>query len=555
MNTELKSYTSVLDGIPAAILMKDSEGIFVYLNDRACFMLGFAREQLIGKSDLDFFPEEQAKGYLAADKAILASGEAREIEEKITDMDGFEHTVITHKTRCNLGGQFYIVGFITDITPIRDSEERVKLMAFNDSLTGLPNRRSLFKHLDEALINGSEALALILIDLDGFKAVNDNYGHIAGDELLKEFGFRLKSVTRSTDHVVRMGGDEFAVMVHGYGTEEAINSVCQEIINRSTDPIQVMGVQVHVEASLGVYLVSEADVSSGECVRKSDNVLYAAKRLGKGRFVIYSSDLDASLLRRTAIEAGLKESLNTGDGLKCYYQPVIEGSTGRVIGAEALARWSSELLGDVSPAQFVLVAEETGLINQLGEWVLRKACEQAKDWELPLLSVNVSPLQLRDPHFSAKVLAILAQTGFKHSNLELEITESTIVHANTQCLAHIKTLRASGISISLDDFGSGYSSLQLLRELDLDRVKIDKSFVKFVNDDGDAAAIVEALTNLGHALGLKVTAEGVETDDQRNFLLGAGCKNMQGYFFSKPVDAESFLTYFNESILRSDYEV
>lgn len=548
MNIELKSYTSVLDGMPAAILMKDSDGRFVYLNDRACFMLGFAREQLIGKSDLDFFPEDQAQGYLAADKAILVSGEAREIEEKITDMEGFEHTVITHKTRCNLGGQFYIVGFITDITPIRDSEERVKLMAFNDSLTGLPNRRSLFEHLDEALINGSESLALILIDLDGFKAVNDNYGHVAGDELLKEFGFRLKSVTQASDHVVRMGGDEFAVMVHGYENDDAISAVCQEIIDRSSDPIQVMGVQVHVEASLGVYLVSEADVSSGECVRKSDNALYEAKRLGKGRFVIYSSDLDASLLRRTAIEAGLRQSLNTGEGLKCYYQPVIDGSTGRVIGAEALARWSSDLLGEVSPAQFVLVAEETGLINQIGEWVLRKACEQAKDWELPL-SVNVSPLQLRDPHFSAKVLAILSKTGFKPSNLELEITESTIVHADAQCLTHIKTLRASGIGISLDDFGTGYSSLQLLRELDLDRVKIDKSFVKFVNDEGDAAAIVEALTNLGTALGLKVTAEGVETDQQRTFLLGAGCVDMQGYLFSKPVDAGAFRSYLDETLL------
>ena len=422
---------------------------------------------------------------------------------------------------------------------LQASEAQAHHLAFHDTLTGLPNRAlfddRLERQLSEARRSTERKIALHYIDLDRFKFVNDTLGHPAGDELIRELARRLTRTVRDCDTVARIGGDEFAIIQTGITSVADAERLCERILQTVRAPVDVLGTQVFFGVSVGVALAPADAVDKIELTRKADIALYRAKAAGRGRHAIFNDDMDASIRQRRMIERDLRAALRTGEQLEIYYQPLYAADTKNVTGVEALVRWRHPVDGIRSPAIFIPVAEESGLIELLGDWVLKQASSTAARWPIEKLAVNVSAVQLRNPKFASRVLEILAETGLEADRLELEITETALMESAEQCEPNIRALRAAGVRIALDDFGTGYSSLSHLHHFQVDRVKIDRSFVNTVSHDQDTNPIIQAIVDLAKATGLKVTAEGVETEEQSKFLSGIGCNELQGYLLSRPV--------------------
>lgn len=533
---DLASWSRVLELMPTAMFVRDASHRWVFVNRMGCEYFGVSPGDVLGKDDEALFPPEQAARFARGDEAVLAGAEVVESEEAVTDPQGRVRTLITRKTCIELDGKPHVLASVTDITELRESEAHVRWLACHDALTALANRTSLFSRLDAAVARaaaGQGEAALFYLDLDGFKRVNDTYGHQAGDELLLQFGTRLRGAVRAEDIVARIGGDEFAMLVEDDGTLD-IDALASRVLDLASMPFDVLSAKALVGTSVGIVRLDRDAVAAGEMARKADAALYEAKKR-RNRYVVYTDELDAAVAHRRTMEVALDEALSTGEGLACHYQPLVDAATGHVVGVEALARWRHPTLGVISPMQFVAVAEETGLIGRLGEWMLRTACARVVELPELFVAVNVSAVQLRDDRFADRVLAILAQTGLPAARLELEITETAIVHADGAAVRLLRQLRKAGVRISLDDFGTGYSSLTLLKDLDVDKVKIDRSFVQMAPLAEDSAAIVRAVSHLGAALGLTVVAEGVETEEQCRFLQDAGCDELQGYLFSAAV--------------------
>ncbi|MGE7136525.1 putative bifunctional diguanylate cyclase/phosphodiesterase [Luteibacter sp. NPDC031894] len=533
---DLGTWSKVLELMPTAMFVRDASHRWVFVNRIGCENMGVAATDVVGKRDDELFPPDQAARFAAGDDAVLRSHEVVETEETITDLHGRVRTLLTRKTCIDLDGLPHVLASVTDITELRESEAQVRWLACHDALTGLANRTALFGKLDAAIARaagGGVHSALLYLDLDGFKRVNDTYGHQAGDELLVQFGTRLRALVRASDTVARIGGDEFALLVDDDGDLD-VRDLAERILVLANTPFDVPANTAFIGTSVGIVAIDADAVAAGEMARKADSALYEAKR-GRNRYVIYTDELDSSLVHRREVEVALREALRTGEGLDCHYQPLVRASDGKVIGLEALARWRHPRLGAVPPVQFVAVAEETGLIGHLGEWILRRACARLAPLADLFVAVNVSAVQLRDDRFADTVLDVLASAGMPAHRLELEITETAIVNADASTVRLLRRLRRAGVRISLDDFGTGYSSLTLLKDLDVDKVKIDRSFVQMAPTADDSAAIVRAVSNLGAALGLCVVAEGVETEQQRVFLREAGCDELQGFLFSEAV--------------------
>ena len=541
MIQDLAGWSTVLELMPTAMFVRDAAHRWVFVNRMGCEYFGVKAEDVLGRTDTEIFPPEQATRFEAGDDAVLRSQQVVETEETVTDPQGHVRTLLTRKTRIDLEGAPHVLASVTDITELRESEAHVRWLACHDALTGLANRTALFSRLDAAIgraASGGLHAALFYLDMDGFKKVNDTYGHLIGDELLVQFGARLRSVVGPDDTVARIGGDEFALLVDDNG-ELDVQELAERILNLAGEPFDVLSTTTFIGTtfigtSIGMVLIGADAVAAGEMARKADSALYEAKKK-RNRLVVYTKELDAALAHRREIEKALLEALLTGEGLSCHYQPMIRSSDGTVVGLEALARWRHPTLGVVSPVQFIAVAEETGLIGQLGEWVLRTACARVAKLDDLFIAVNVSAVQLRDDDFADMVKRVLLETRLSPKRLELEITETAIVNADSAAVQLLKDLRRIGVRISLDDFGTGYSSLTLLKDLAVDKVKIDRSFVQNAAQAGDSAAIVRAVSNLGAALGLCVVAEGVETEQQRAFLSDAGCDELQGFLFSPAV--------------------
>ncbi|QWT21984.1 EAL domain-containing protein [Bacillus sp. NP157] len=536
MIQDLAGWSKVLELMPTAMFVRDAEHRWVFVNRIGCEYFGIQPDDVIGKTDAELFPAEQAERFAHGDDAALRGHEVVETEESVYDLVGRARTLLTRKTCIELEGQPHVLASVTDISELRETEAHVRWLACHDALTGLSNRTALFSRLDTAVARAAEGTsraALFYLDLDGFKKVNDTFGHLVGDELLVQFGQRLRQAIGPNDVVARIGGDEFAVLVEDSGDLD-VHGLAEQILSLAATPFDAMTARAFVGTSIGVVPLGKDAVASGEMARKADSALYEAKKR-RNRYVLYTDALDASLAHRREVEMALAEALDSGEGLSCHYQPLVQARDGKVIGMEALARWRHPKLGVVSPVQFVAVAEETGLIGRLGDWVLRTACARMQGVDDLFIAVNVSAVQLRDDRFADTVLAILAETGLPPRRLELEITETAIVNADGAAVRLLKRLRKAGVRISLDDFGTGYSSLTLLKDLDVDKVKIDRSFVQMAPLAEDSAAIVRAVSNLGAALGLSVVAEGVETEAQRQFLREAGCDELQGYLFSAAV--------------------
>ena len=416
-------------------------------------------------------------------------------------------------------------------TELEASRAQAQHLAFHDNLTGLPNRALFEDRLDHALTRRDADIAVMLLDLDRFKNVNDTLGHQAGDALIRDFGLRLSALTRSGDTIARLGGDEFAIIIESAKRAD-LERLARRIIEDIRRPFEIVGTHAYVGVSVGIALAPTKSVERLELVRRADIALYGAKEGGRDTFRLFSMDMDASVKLRSAVEDELRDALATGTGLIVHYQPQV-GHNGTIIGLEALVRWQHPTRGLVSPEQFVPVAEDTGLIVPLGEWVLRQACLAAKRWPHLFIAVNLSPVQFRDSRFFDTLMHLTRTTGAKPQSLQLEVTERVLVDDDDKVKQMLSRLRAAGFTIVLDDFGTGYSSLSYLRKFEVDKLKIDRSFVQHLGEASDSAAIVNAVLALGRAMGLQVAAEGVETAEQQRFLTGAGCREMQGFLFSE----------------------
>jgi diguanylate cyclase (GGDEF)-like protein len=437
-----------------------------------------------------------------------------------------------------------------DVTERKRSESRIAYLATHDPLTDLPNRSFLRDRLSQLLLvaarheaNGSGLLtALLLLDLDRFKEINDTLGHAAGDRLLRMVAARLRNLVSSDDLVARLGGDEFAILL-SVTHAGAAASLSEDIIETLIAPYDLEGHQAIIGASIGISLAPKDGLDSEWLMRCADLALYRAKAQGRGGFAFFESEMIAAAQTRRVLGLELREALIKGQ-FEAHYQPQINVKTGQVSGAEALIRWRHPTRGLVAPNNFVPIAEEVGLIVPIGEWIMRQACRDAAQWRNGMrVAVNISAVQFRDHNLATMVVSALAASGLPASQLELEITESVLLEKTETTLKTLHQLRGLGVRVSLDDFGTGYSSLSYLRSFPFDKLKIDRSFVREVTANANGAAIVRAIASLGASLGMEITAEGVETEEQLDCVWKEGCTEAQGYYFSPPRPASELVDF------------
>ncbi|MGF6599749.1 diguanylate cyclase (GGDEF)-like protein [Paraburkholderia sp. GAS448] len=433
----------------------------------------------------------------------------------------------------------------SDIGPVREAQQQLRYMATRDSLTGLYNRTYLGDRMRELFDppDGSappRRVAVLFVDLDGFKKVNDTAGHDAGDALLRSVAYRLARCVDEEDTLARVGGDEFVIVVNEYEDAGCLAALARQVLDAIAEPFEVANNEYYLGVSIGISVSPEDGRDATTLMRNADSAMYHAKQRGRNNFQFFTAQLNQRLHRRFAIEQSLRRAL-ASDELSLAYQPVVESRCGKTIGAEALLRWTNSELGQVSPAEFIPVAEDTGLIVAIGHWVLERACAQAAEWRRTIapdlvIAVNLSPRQFNDG-LVERVQYCLARTGLDPGALELEITEGLLMRDSEAVLPMLRALTGMGVRISVDDFGTGYSSLSYLKRFPLHNLKVDRSFVAGLPDHRDSVAITQAVVAMAHSLGMNVTAEGVETPAQASFLRSIGCDKQQGYLFSRPVEA------------------
>ncbi len=427
------------------------------------------------------------------------------------------------------------VATIEDITERKRSEEQIAHLAHYDALTDLPNRVLFRQQLEHALkqVQFGEQLAVLYIDIDEFKSVNDALGHSIGDELLKAVAGRLRGCLRETDLAARLGGDEFAVIQTAVRNPSETTHLVERIYRAIRQPYECASHLITTDASIGVALASGPSTNLDQLLKNADLAMYAAKSAGRRTYCFFKPDMEAQVKARHVLEVDLRQAIADG-ALEVYYQPCVSLRDNRITGCEALLRWRHSERGMISPAEFIPIAEETGLINQLGEWVLMTACAEATTWPDDIrLAVNVSPVQFKSGTLALKILAALAASGLPASRLELEITEAVLIRDDEAALAVLHQLRAIGVRIALDDFGTGYSSLSYLQRFPFDKIKIDRCFVDDIAEPDGSSCIVQAVVNIAAARHMTATAEGVETKQQMELLRTLGCTEMQGYLFSQ----------------------
>jgi len=498
---------------------------------------------------LDFILPEHRDSFVALHQSVM-SGESGKLEFEVTGLKNTRRWLETHAAplRDANGKITMLLGITRDITERKCAEKEISHLAFYDPLTSLPNRRLLLDRLKHGIklgLRDGKQMAVMMLDLDRFKAVNDSFGHGAGDELLQQVAERLTARLRDVDMVARLGGDEFIVLLDDITHPEDPARVAEAIIADLSKSFQLSQCNdLKIGASIGISLFPQHGDSPEILMNHADTALYKAKDEGRGRFAYFSKDLTVAVRKRIELEARLRKAIHQGD-LRVFYQPQIDIASDRIIGAEALVRWLDQSEGLIMPDRFIPIAEETGLITAIGEWVLHETCRQGREWldeGLPLLTlaVNVSPMQFRHSDINAVAAKILLETGFPAQQLELELTESGLMENQDNAVVILNNLRAQGIRLIIDDFGTGYSSLAYLKRFPVDVLKIDKSFIGDIPLLKDDMEITATIIAMGHTLGFKVLAEGVETPEQLAFLREKGCDSYQGNIKSKPVSAEAF---------------
>ncbi|HEV2676534.1 MAG TPA: EAL domain-containing protein [Aliidongia sp.] len=514
------------------------DGRMVDANQAMCTLLGKPLDWLIGREIWEII----APGSHDLVRLRMLTGEhhTQEIELRHGDQETIAVEVVAQTIEYE--GSTARVVAVRDIRERRAAEEQIRHMAHHDTLTGLPNRRMFHDRLNQAVAlarrNGT-TVAVLCLDLDRFKNVNDLSGHAGGDLLLRQVAERLSAGVRGQDTVARLSGDEFAIIQVGASHPDDASILAERLVKAIGTPFDLDGQQMVIGTSIGVSMFP-SDADAGEdLVRAADTALYRAKGAGRGTYRFFESEMDARLQERRVLERDLRQALAV-DQLELYYQPLVGCGTEDVMGFEALVRWHHPTRGLVSPAEFIPLAEECGLIMPLGSWVLRTACLEATRWPSDhRIAVNLSPIQFRHADLSKEILTILAQTGLAPERLELEITEGVLIEDTERTLATLKTLKAAGISVSLDDFGTGFSSLSYLQRFPFDKIKIDRSFIWEMEHNADSMAIVRSVIALGRSLRITVIAEGVETQEQLALLQNEQCDQVQGFLLGRPLPAQA----------------
>ncbi len=441
-------------------------------------------------------------------------------------------------------------------TELSAKEAQAHHLAYHDVLTGLPNRGLFTNEADKALVLAKDdrPVCILLLDLDRFKFINDRFGHLAGDALIREVASRLTEIVKPPSTISRLGGDEFAVILHPDDLVDGPEGILEEIKSALRQPFDLFGNQAHVGVSIGVAMAPECGIDRTELMRKADIALYQAKDAGRDCHRFFTDAMDESVQLRAMIEADLRRASMTFEEFKVVYQPQICAKTNKMVGCEALLRWNHPIHGQVVPQIFIPIAEEAGLISALGDWVVMDACRLARQRPDLSVAVNLSPAQFLEEGFAERLSADVRRMGVKESQIELEVTEGVLLDDSDKVRGAVRSLRERGFRIALDDFGTGYSSLSYLRKFEVDKIKIDKSFVQSLGHSEDADAIVTAVVTLAHAMGLAITAEGVEEAQQEKFLRKAGCTELQGFLFSEGVPANEIVSGAVESAALRDTE-
>lgn len=542
-------YRTYIEHAPEGIFVADETGRYVDANPSACAMVGYSRDELLNMTVTSLSPPGLLADHMELLKGIQRDG-SKEAEITLRRKD--EADVIANLRAITLPGGL-VMGFCVDVTERKQAEEQIRNLAYYDPLTGLPNRRLLLDRLRRAMASTTRDRqygALLMLDLDNFKNLNDTQGHDMGDRLLIEVAGRLSKSMRLEDTVARLGGDEYVVVAEGLGTEESVAALQAEIIAEKVHKILAQPYVLtpdrpthHSTPSIGVTLFSGQDIVVDVLLKQADVALYQAKNAGRNTIRFFNPDMQAAIDGRAMMETALRRGIMHNE-LRLYFQPQVDWRN-NVTGAEALLRWQPSDSELVPPNEFIPLAEETGLIIPIGNWVLEQACAQLRRWQSTprtcalTLSINVSARQFHQPDFVEEIWSRIEQFGIDPGSLKLELTESVVLARVDEVIERMQKLKALGVGFSLDDFGTGYSSLSYLKRLPLDQVKIDQSFVRDITRDQNDVAIVRAILAMSQSLGLNVIAEGVETEEQRAFLLRYGCENYQGYLFGRPAPIET----------------
>ena len=548
----LRLSAKVLDSSAEAIVITDAQQHIVYVNRAFCQTTGYDAGEVMGKTPAVLNSGRHDEVFFAGMRAALDSDGhwQGEIWNRRRNGEVFPQWMGISVLRDDSGSVTNYVSIALDISERKAAEERLHYVSHYDALTGLPNRVLLRDRLQQAIALADRThgkVAMLSLDLDRFKVINDTLGHQAGDELLQQVVARLQEVVRGSDTISRQGGDEFIIVAPEQAAAGVATRIAQKIQERLQQPFRVRSDEVRVTSSVGIAIYPDDGTDFETLLKKCDIAMYHAKESGRATYRFYTEALNLDADAGLRLEAELQRALQRHEFV-LHYQPQIDIESGKVVGAEALVRWQHPERGLLSPAKFIPLAEESGLIVGLGDWVMREACRQNRAWQrdgLPPIpvSVNLSAPQMHDPAFAAHVGAILTEAELAPQWLELELTESILIQDAEHVLETVRALKLLGVRLSIDDFGTGYSSLAYLKRFAVDKLKIDQSFIRDLCRDGDDAAIVQAVIQLGRSLNLRTLAEGAETIEQVDYLRENGCLHVQGFYFSKPLPADEFAAF------------
>ncbi len=530
------------------MIIADADARIMRVNKAFTEITGYSSEEVIGhKPNALNSRHQDAQFHDAMWTSLKETGQwSGEVWDKKRNGESFFEKLTITAVKDSDGQVTNYVGSLVDITERKLSEDQIQQLAYYDQLTGLPNRQLFLDRLDQyvrRVTRNNSPLALLFIDLDRFKEVNDTLGHSKGDLLLIEAARRVQQHLRETDTFARLGGDEFAIILPEYGDVTSIERVVESVLSEMSKPFDFDDGSVGlISCSIGIALYPQDAGSSQDLVKHSDQAMYAAKDTGRNRFIYFTSSMQQEAQQKLELKDNLRHALTRGE-MEVYFQPIIELSTGRILKAEALLRWHHPKRGSVSPSQFIPLAEEFGLIHDLGNWVFLQVLAFVADWRTRLghevqVSVNRSPIEFDRNDF--KWIELLEATGLPGGVITMEITEGLLLKQSDLVQARLLECRNYGIEVSIDDFGTGYSALSYLKQFDIDYLKIDQTFVRSLTTNESSKALVEAIIMMAHKLGIRTIAEGVETEEQRDLLASFGCDYVQGYFYSKPLPASEF---------------
>ena len=541
------------DNIPDVVVIYDRDLRIQYINPATVRTTGMPPEAFLGKRESEIFPDDLIAPWQPAMQAALNEGKVQSVEVDVQLNPGVRNLLITCvPLRDQNGDVKEVMGITHDFTDRKRAEEATVKAALHDKLTGLPNRALLFEYsshvFDQAARNQHEG-GMLFIDLDRFKPINDIHGHMVGDEVLKLVAQRVQRQVRKADLVFRLGGDEFLVLLPQLANSTEAAQIAQRVLNSLAEPMLIQGIEVQISGSIGISIFPRDGMDMQSLVNAADNAMYHAKQSGKNNWQFYSAELSGRVHAQISLQDKVRRALKAKE-FRLVYQPIVDIVSGRVMGAEALLRWPQSGVG---PDQFIPAAEAVGQIMQIGDWVMQEACRAHKRWRshgLPAIpiSVNVSALQMRQKDFRFKVLSVLRQQALPAEALQIELTESALLEDVDYAVYLLNKLQQDGVKISLDDFGTGYSSLSYLSRLPINKIKIDKSFVRHLTTDTTTRAVTEAIITLGRRLKLDIIAEGIETDTMLQEVRLLGCHQAQGHYLSQPIDSDAFEVWYSEQV-------